>query len=147
MLKVILKKARDNLSCCCICANKRSYTNHCPTSIGFLSFLWIACIVSHQLWRSFTSKYILLAVFSNYLRRRWYVLIKISFNLSVFTRDTGIRSSSAFTSFKNWQGIKLCSNSNAWIAIKDFKEKQTCNDRNRLQDIQLSVTHLRRTRS
>jgi hypothetical protein len=30
---VILEKARDNLSCCCICANKRSYTNHRPATI------------------------------------------------------------------------------------------------------------------
>ena len=43
-IKVILKKARDNLSCCCICANKRSYTNHCPATVRQLSGLWTELI-------------------------------------------------------------------------------------------------------
>ena len=121
---IISKKARDNLSCCCICADKRSYTNHCPTSICFLSFLWIACIVFHQLWRSFTSKYILLTVFSNYLRRRWNALINFWSKLSALLWDTKIRSSSAYTSFKIGKGIKLCPSSNAWIAIKDLEKNK-----------------------
>ena len=39
-IKGNLKKARNNLSCCCIRANKRSYTNHCPTTVRQLSGLW-----------------------------------------------------------------------------------------------------------
>jgi len=39
--------------------------------------------------------------------------------------------------FQIWKGIKLYPSSNAWIAIKDFREKQTGNDRNCLQDTEL----------
>ena len=73
MLKVIQKSkdSRNDLTSWKVWNQKTDHADHCPTTICFFCFFWIASVVLYKLRLCFTAKYVLLAVLSDYLRWGW----------------------------------------------------------------------------
>ena len=70
---IVLENSRYYLSSRYVCTQKTDNANHCPTAICFFSFFRIIGIIFYQLRGSFTRKNVLLAILSDYLRRRCHL--------------------------------------------------------------------------
>ena len=76
-----LEDSRNDLPSCDVCTKKADHSDHCPTTIRLFSVLWIVCVTFDKLRLCFTAKNVLLAVFSDYLRRRTcHYCIRINVN-------------------------------------------------------------------